>query len=275
MIQLNKENIITIGDQSESVATLFWFHGYGANNWSFEPSMKMLNLFLDDRLFIVIPNAPEIDGRRSWYPLPQINSSNNIVEDHEGLKKSQAELKNLFDTFSHDSKNIIGGFSQGAALSLSYIFEKIRSFHGCIALSGYMPSADKYEQQEIQDTNIFIAHGKEDNVIEQVKKDGKTYYNINDYERLREIFGELLRETQRIKSEGDFIAAQDLVEGYGVKVDQEIHAEILERNKQFKGAPYGGFVNPELTPVIDSSGEISDIELKYVKTFEYQMMKYS
>jgi len=119
------------------------------------------------------------------------------------------------------------------------------------------------------------SRGKEDNVIEQVKKDGKTYYNINDYERLREIFGELLRETQRIKSEGDFIAAQDLVEGYGVKVDQEIHAEILERNKQFKGAPYGGFVNPELTPVIDSSGEISDIELKYVKTFEYQMMKYS
>ena len=120
-----------------------------------------------------------------------------------------------------------------------------------------------------------FARGKDDNVIEQVKKDGKTYYNINDYERLREIFGELLRETQRIKSEGDFKAAQDLVEGYGVKVDQEIHAEILERNKQFKGAPYSGFVNPELVPIVDSSGEITDIEVKYVKTFEYQMMKYS
>ncbi len=119
------------------------------------------------------------------------------------------------------------------------------------------------------------ARGKDDNIIEQVKKDGKTYYNINDYERLREIFGELLRETQRIKSEGDFKAAQDLVEGYGVKVDQEIHAEILERNKQFKGAPYSGFVNPELVPITDSSGEITDIEVKYVKTFEYQMMKYS
>ena len=120
-----------------------------------------------------------------------------------------------------------------------------------------------------------FARGKDENVIEQVKKDGKTYYNINDYERLREIFGELLRETQRIKSEGDFKAAQDLVEGYGVKVDQEIHAEILERNKQFKGAPYSGFVNPELVPITDSSGEITDIEVKYVKTFEYQMMKYS
>jgi len=120
-----------------------------------------------------------------------------------------------------------------------------------------------------------FARGKEENVIEQVKRDGKTYYNINDYEKLREIFGELLRETQRIKSEGDYEAAQGLVEGYGVKVDQEIHAEILERNKQFKGAPYSGFVNPELVPIVDSSGEITDVEVKYVKTFEYQMMKYS
>ena len=93
-----------------------------------------------------------------------------------------------------------------------------------------------------------FARGKEEKVIEQVKRDGKTYYNINDYEKLRFIFGELLRETQRIKSEGDYKAAQDLVEGYGVKVDQEIHAESLERNKQFKGAAYSGFVNPELVP---------------------------
>ena len=120
-----------------------------------------------------------------------------------------------------------------------------------------------------------FARGKEENVIEQVKRDGKTYYNINDYEKLRLIFGELLRETQRIKSEGDYEAAQDLVEGYGVKVDQEIHAEILERNKQFKGAPYSGFVNPELVPLTDSQGNIIDIEVKYVNSFEYQMMKYS
>jgi len=120
-----------------------------------------------------------------------------------------------------------------------------------------------------------FARGKEENVIEQVKRDGKTYYNINDYEKLREIFGELLRETQRIKSEGDYEAAQGLVEGYGVKVDQEIHAEILERNKQFKGAPYSGFVNPELVPLTNSEGNIIDIEVKYVNSFEYQMMKYS
>ena len=117
--------------------------------------------------------------------------------------------------------------------------------------------------------------GKEENVIEQVKRDGKTYYNINDYERLRDIFGELLRETQRIKSEGDFQAAQDLVEGYGVKVDQEIHAEILKRNEQFTGAAYGGFVNPELIPRKDMSNKVYDIQVKYVNSFEYQMMKYA
>ena len=104
---------------------------------------------------------------------------------------------------------------------------------------------------------------------------GKTYYNINDYERLRDIFGELLRETQRIKSEGDFQAAQDLVEGYGVKVDQEIHAEILKRNEQFTGAAYGGFVNPELVPRKDMSNKVYDIQVKYVNSFEYQMMKYA
>ena len=117
--------------------------------------------------------------------------------------------------------------------------------------------------------------GKEENVIEQVKRDGNTYYNINDYDRLREIFGELLRETQRIKSEGDFQAAQDLVEGYGVKVDQEIHAEILKRNEKFTGAAYGGFVNPELVPRTDMSNKVYDIQVKYVNSFEYQMMKYA
>ncbi len=90
--------------------------------------------------------------------------------------------------------------------------------------------------------------GKADNVIEKVTRDGKTYYNINDYDKLHDLFGQLLRETQRIKSEGDYEGADALVEGYGVKVDQELHEEILERNKQFTAAPYSGFVNPVLVP---------------------------
>ena len=117
--------------------------------------------------------------------------------------------------------------------------------------------------------------GKADNVIEKVTKDGKTYFNINDYQKLREIFGRLLKETQRIKSEGDYKAAEELVEGYGVKVDQEIHAEVLERNKQFTSAPYSGFVNPVLVPEMNDSGEITEIKVTQPEDFVTQMLEYS
>ena len=117
--------------------------------------------------------------------------------------------------------------------------------------------------------------GQQDNVIEKVTRDGKTYFNILDYQNLRDLFGQLLRETQRIKSEGDYQAAEDLVEGYGVKVDQEIHAEVLKRNARFKSAPYSGFVNPVLKPVTDAKGEITDVLLKQPESFEAQMLDYS
>jgi len=117
--------------------------------------------------------------------------------------------------------------------------------------------------------------GKADNVIEKMIHDGKTYYNINDYVKLRELFGQLLRETQRIKSEGDFNAAQDLVEGYGVKVDQAIHAEVLQRNEQFKSAPYSGFVNPVLVPETNEAGEITDIKVIQPESFKAQMLEYA
>ena len=103
----------------------------------------------------------------------------------------------------------------------------------------------------------------------------KTYFKINDYDQLRSIFGRLLKESQRIKSEGDFEAAKALVEGYGVKIDQEIHKEVLERNKQFTSAPYSGFVNPILEPVLDSDGNITDIKVQQSKDFEEQMLFYS
>ena len=117
--------------------------------------------------------------------------------------------------------------------------------------------------------------GQAENVIEKVVKDGKTYYNINDYGKLREIFGMLLRETQRITSEGDYEAAKKLVEDYGVKVDQAIHKEVLDRNSKFKAAPYSGFVNPVLVPKMNDAGEIIDIEVTQPNTFEGQMLDYA
>lgn len=117
--------------------------------------------------------------------------------------------------------------------------------------------------------------GKEDNVIAKIVKDGKTYFKINDYDKLHQLFGDLLRETQRIKSEGDYEAGKMLVETYGVKVDQAIHKEVLERNKKFNIAPYRGFVNPVLYPVTDKQGEIVDIIVTYPRSFAEQMLYYS
>ena len=117
--------------------------------------------------------------------------------------------------------------------------------------------------------------GKADNVIEKISRDGKTYYNITDYDKLHDLFGQLLRETQRIKSEGDYKAVENLVENYGVKVNQELHAEILERNKQFTSAPYSGFVNPILVPEKDANGEITTIKVTQPETFSGQMLDYS
>lgn len=117
--------------------------------------------------------------------------------------------------------------------------------------------------------------GEADNVIEKVSRDGKTYYNINDYAKLREIFGALLRETQRITSEGDYEAAKALVEDYGVKVDRALHKEVLQRNSQFKSAAYGGFVNPVIVPQEDENGEITGFSVEQPESFEAQMLQYS
>lgn len=121
--------------------------------------------------------------------------------------------------------------------------------------------------------NWAYNQGKADNVIELKIVNGKTYSVINNYEKLRTLFGKLLAEIQRIKSEGDFTAGQALVENYGVKIDQKLHAEILERYRKLDLAPYGGFVNPVLKPVIEN-GKITDVTIDYTETYVEQMIRY-
>ena len=117
--------------------------------------------------------------------------------------------------------------------------------------------------------------GKDDGVIEKITRDGKTYYDIKDYKKLRDIFGQLLRETQRITSEGDYEAAKALVEDYGVIVDQKIHKEVLDRNSQFKSPPYSGFVNPVIVPKMNNEGDIESFSIEQPASFEEQMLLYS
>jgi dipeptidyl-peptidase-3 len=116
--------------------------------------------------------------------------------------------------------------------------------------------------------------GKADNVVELIFREGKSYIRINDYSKLRNLFGMLLREIQRIKSEGDYEAGKRIIENFGVKVDHLLHVEILARYKKLNLAPYTGFVNPKLLPVYDADGEITDIKVEYQNDYVEQMLYY-
>lgn len=120
-----------------------------------------------------------------------------------------------------------------------------------------------------------LEHGKDEKVVEMVVREGKTYVRINDYAKLRALFGKLLAEIQRIKSEGDYEAARRLVETYGVQVDPVLHAEVLQRYRSLHLAPYKGFLNPVYTPQIDAGGNVVDVQISYTEGYAEQMLRYS
>jgi dipeptidyl-peptidase-3 len=123
----------------------------------------------------------------------------------------------------------------------------------------------------------LIAHwcAAQGDVVSLVKRDGKTFVRISDYARLRQLIATLLAEIQRIKSEGDYEAARQLVERYAVKVDPVLHEEVLERYRRLDLAPYKGFINPQLLPVLDADGQIADIQVYYGESYAHQMLRYS
>lgn len=192
------------------------------------------------------------------------------------LEEGRADLVALFYLYNPKIQDL-GLVDNWKNLGMTAYNEYIRN--------GLMTQLVRIEPgRDLEDTHMrnrqwvsawVFEHGKKDQVIEQISRDGKTYFKINDYERLRDLFGELLRETQRIKSEGDYEAAKHLVETYGVKVNQKIHNEVISRNKKFNIAPYRGFVNPILVPITNDSGKIVDVVLTYPETFAEQMLYYS
>ena len=118
-------------------------------------------------------------------------------------------------------------------------------------------------------------HGKEQKVVELRCRDGKTFVVVNDYEALRKLFGQLLTEVQRIKSEGDYKAGRDLVENYGVRFDTKLHAEVLERYASLNLYPFKGFINPVYQLVKDVDGKVTDIAVTYTEGYAEQMLRYS
>src|SRR5690554_4506135 len=207
-----------------------------------------------------------------------------------GVGETKETLKNYASTLEEGRADLVGlYYLYNPKLQELDLVDDWKSL-GKTAYDGYLRNGlmtqlirlnlgDDVEQAHMRNRQWVSAwvfdKGKADNVIEKVTRDGKTYYNITDYDKLHDLFGQLLRETQRIKSEGDYKAVEALVETYGVKVDQELHAEILERNKQFTSAPYSGFVNPVLVPEMDDNGEIIAIKVTQPETFPGQMLDYS
>ncbi|HNU58766.1 MAG TPA: dihydrofolate reductase, partial [Aquaticitalea sp.] len=209
---------------------------------------------------------------------------------NKGVGETKETLKNYASTLEEGRADLLGLYflysPKLQELGLVDDWKKV----GMAAYDGYIRNGlmtqlvrlnlgDDVEEAHMRNRQWVSAwvfeKGKQDNVIEKITREGKTYYNINNYEKLHELFGQLLRETQRIKSEGDFNAVESLVETYGVKVDQQIHAEVLKRNEQFHTAPYSGFVNPLLVPETNAEGEITAIKVKQPESFSGQMLDYS
>ena len=210
---------------------------------------------------------------------------------NEGIGQPKETLQNYASTMEEGRADLVGLYylmdPKLQELGLTDNFKEL----GMAAYDGYIRNGlmaqlirinlgDDIEEDHMVNRQWVSAwafeQGEKENVIEKiVKENGNTYFNITDYEKLREIFGRLLRETQRIKSEGDFEAAKSLVEGYGVKVDQQIHKEVLKRNEQFTSAAYSGFVNPVLIPKLDADETIIDVIVNQPKSFEEQMIFYS
>lgn len=218
----------------------------------------------------------EVVGHASGQLNPGVGETKETLKNYAStLEEGRADLVGLY--YLYDSKlQELGLVEDWKAVGRAAFDGYIRN--GLMTQLIRLDLGDDVEEAHMRNRQWVSAwafeKGQKDNVIEKVTRDGKTYFSINDYDKLHELFGQLLRGTQRIKSEGDFEAVQALVEGYGVKVDQEIHAEVLERNKQFKSAPYGGFVNPVLEPVTDENGAITAINVNYAKDFASQMLYY-
>ena len=198
------------------------------------------------------------------------------------------ELRSYGSTLEEARADLFGLYYLGdpkmVELGLVPSFDVAKAGYANYILNGLMTQLARIEPgKNVEESHMrnrkLIAEwcyerGKSDNVIEWVKQDGKTYVVVNDFEKLRSLFGELLCEMQRIKSEGDFEAGRDLVERYGVKVDPTLHAEVRERYAALGIEPYGGFVNPEYE-LVEQDGKIVDVKISYPNNYVEQMLGYS
>lgn len=196
------------------------------------------------------------------------------------IEEARADLFALY--YLADSKLVeMGLLPDAEAYKASYIQQMM---NGLLTQMVRIKLGDQIEESHMRNRALIarwaFEHGKGKgkdgkDVIEMVDRQGKTYVVINDFEALRNLFGQLLAEIQRIKSTGDFKGARDLVETYGVKIDPALHKQVLERYTKLNIAPYKGFINPVYKAVTDSKGNITDVTISYTEGYAEQMMRYS
>ncbi|MDU1890571.1 MAG: dihydrofolate reductase [Dysgonomonas sp.] len=213
-------------------------------------------------------------GHGSGKLLPEVDP-NALGEFSSTIEEARADLFGLY--FIADQKLVDLGIIPNA--------EAYKAEYYKFMMNGLMTQLVRIEPgKDIEESHMrnrqLIAKwvyekGKADNVVEYKVRDGKTYVVVNDYEKLRSLFGELLAQIQRIKSEGDFKAAKAIVLDYAVKVDQKLHKEVLERYKSLNMKPYKGFVNPVFEAVKDADGKVTDVKISYTEGYTDQMLRYS
>lgn len=217
----------------------------------------------------------EVIGHASGQINPGIGQPAETLKNYAStLEEARADLVGLY--YIMDQKLVDLGLIPSLEVGKAEYDGYIRN--GLLTQLQRLDLGKQVEEEHMQNRQLVSAwvyeKGLKDKVIEKVVKNGKTYYDIKDYNKLRELFGQLLREIQRIKSEGDYKAGKNLVENYGVKVDRKIHQEVLDRVKPFNVAPYSGFVNPVFVPVLNENGDITDIRIENKQSFVEQMLYY-
>ncbi len=217
----------------------------------------------------------EVIGHASGIINPGIGSPKETLKNYAStLEEARADLVALY--YITNQKLVDMGVMPTLEVGKAEFDSYIRN--GLITQLTRIEPGKDIEEDHMRNRQLVAGwayeKGKKDNVIEKKVKDGKTYFVINDYEKLRVLFGELLKEIQRIKSEGDFEGGKKLVETYGVKVDQALLKEVLERYKKLGDKPYKGFIQPRLVATKDASGKITDVKVEYPDNFLGQMLEY-
>ncbi|GAB2967299.1 dihydrofolate reductase [Hymenobacter coalescens] len=216
----------------------------------------------------------EVIGHASGQINPGVGTPKETLKSYaSAIEEGRADLVALY--YLMDPKLVEMGVVPSLEVGKAEYDSYIRN--GLMTQLVRLPLGETVEESHMRNRQMVAKwayeKGQKDKVIEKVTQNGKTYFRVNDYQKLRGLFGQLLRETQRVTSEGDYNGAKNLIENYGVKVDPVLHKEVLQRYQKLNIAPYAGFIQPRLVPV-EQDGKVVDVKLEYPSDFAQQMLDY-